>query len=145
MSIMTQFAQDSQGRRFRDVMEDSRIDFAQVLGFFDSADRQRQMIESETIHDRPALAGVIKELEALPTVNHFFETTDGHDTRRFRQAVGVIVRIVMENNGWGTTGEKGSLGTREKVEPHTTTPGAYRNIRGLSKWFTRAKRYQRRG
>lgn len=143
MSLITEFSQDHQGRTFADVMNDPRIDFNAVLVFFDDLDRQRRMIESEVHHDRPALAGVVRELETLPTVDAFFQNNDAHTTRRFRQAVGVIVRIVMEGHGWRTTGRKGSLGTRVKVAPGTTTPGAYRNSGGLATWFTRAERYAR--
>ena len=141
MSLINEFGADHQGRRFSDVMNDQRIDFNMVLAFFDDPGRQQRMIESELYHDRPALAGVVKELEALPAVQAFFENNDAHTTTRFRQAVGVAVRIVMEKHGWRTTGRKRSLGTREAVPPGTTMPGAYRNSGGLATWFTRAERY----
>ena len=142
MPLDQQFNQDAQGRRFADVMADTRISFPAILAFFDDPDRQRRMIESEEHHDRPALAGVICELEERPDVHDFFLNNDGHTTTRFRQAVGVVVRIVMENHGWRTTGRKGSLGLRTNVTPRTTTPGAYHNTGGLALWFTRAERYE---
>lgn len=145
MSLTTEFTQDHQGRRFSDVMNDERIDFNEVLVFFDAPERQQRMIDSELQHDRPALAGVVRELEAIPAVQTFLANYDGHTTTRFRQAVGVVVRIVMEQHGWRTTGRKGSLGTRQAVSPRTTTPGAYRNSGGLATWFTRAERYSRDG
>jgi len=123
-------------------MSDARIDFKIILDFLADPDRQRRMIESELHHNRPALAGIIKELEAQPNVDAFFKNYDAHTTTRFRQAVGVSVKIVMMNNGWKTTGRKGSLGTRAKVSSGTTTPGAYHNNGGLSVWFTRAERYE---
>jgi len=143
MSLTTEFTHDHQGRKFSDVMNDPRISFNAVLVFFDAPERQQRMLESELHHDRPALAGVVKELEALPAVQAFLANYDGHTTTRFRQAVGVVVRIVMEKHGWRTTGRKGSLGTRKAVAPGTTTPGAYRNSGGLATWFTRAERYTR--
>jgi hypothetical protein len=88
------------------------------------------------------LAGVVRELEARPDVHQFFFSHDGHKTTRLRQAVGVIVRIVMEGRGWRTTGRKGSLGVRTNVTPRTTTAGAYHNTGGLALWFTRAERYE---
>ncbi len=142
MPLAEQFAQDRQGCRFADVVGDPRIDFAAILAFFDNASRQQRMAESEEHHDRPALAGVVRELEARPDVHEFFLGHDGHTTTRFRQAVGVVVRIVMENQGWRTTGRKGSLGVRATVTPRTTTPGAYHNTGGLALWFTRAERYE---
>lgn len=141
MSLADQFDQDHQGRKFSDVRKDVRVNFKAVLDFFDTPDRQRRLVESELDHDRPALAGVIREFESQAYVQAFFRNHDSHTTVRFRQAIGVIVRIVMESKGYKTTGRKGSLGTRAKVPPRTTTPGAYSNTGGLSVWFTRAERY----
>ncbi len=140
MSLANDFSNDRQGRRFKDVLHDSRVNFKLVLDFFDNPNRQQRMIESELHHDRPPLAGVIKELEVQPDVNAFFRTNGSQTTRRFRQAVGVVVRIVMEQHGWKTTGRKGSLGSRKKATFGTTSPGV--NEGGLSRWFTRAERYE---
>jgi hypothetical protein len=137
------FNSDKQGRSFADVARSATMPWSSTLQFFDDPERQRRMIESEVHHDRPALAGVIREFEATPPISAYLSATDGHETMRFRQAVGVLVRIVMEAQCWGVTGRKGSLGTRTKVAPGTTTPGAYRNTGGLSLWFTRAERYER--
>ena len=103
------------------------------------------MTEAEAIHGRPALAGVIAELEVLPEVDRYFKGTDAHETTRFRQAVGVAVRVVMEDLGWKGTGRKGSLGVRAKVLAGTTRPGDYQNRPGsLSRWFTKAEHYEPR-
>jgi hypothetical protein len=142
MPLAQQFAQDRQGRRFADVLNDARTSFPAILAFFNDPHRQRRLIESELHHDRPALAGVICELEHRQDVDQFFRTNDGHVTTRFRQAIGVVVRIIMESHGWKTTGRKGSLGVRAKVPSRTTTAGAYHNTGGLAVWFTRAERYQ---
>lgn len=142
MPLAQQFAQDRQGRRFADVLSDTRISFPAILAFFNDPQRQRRLIESELHHDRPALAGVVRELEHRHDVDQFFRTNDGHVTTRFRQAVGVVVRIIMEAHGWKTTGRKGSLGVRVKVPTRTITFGAYHNTGGLAVWFTRAERYE---
>jgi hypothetical protein len=142
MPLLELFRQDHQGRRFTDVLGDHRIPFAEILGFFDDPDRQRRMIESELHHDRPALAGVVRELESRPAVYQFFLANDGHTTTRLRQAIGVAVRIVMQQHGWRTTGRKGSLGVRASVPARTASAGAYHNTGGLALWFTRAERYE---
>jgi hypothetical protein len=142
MPLAEQFATDHQGRRFVDVLNDQRISFPAILAFFSDGDVQRRMVESEIHHDRPALAGVVRELEKRLDVHQFFLSNDAHTTTRFRQAVGVVVRIIMENHGWRTTGCKGSLGVRAKVAPRTTRAGAYHNTGGLSLWLTRAERYE---
>ncbi|MDP2325082.1 MAG: hypothetical protein Q8N51_13780 [Gammaproteobacteria bacterium] len=143
MVTLQNFMADSQGRRFTDVVADSRIPFQHVVDFFNDPARRLRMEDSETHHDRPPLAGVIKEFELDPLVGQFLGGHDGHTTRRFRQAIGVLVRLHMESMGWVKKGEKGSLGRRIPVEPGTTTPGAYVNQGGLSKWFTRAERYSK--
>lgn len=142
MSLPDQFAHDHQGRKFRDVLNDVRIAFDPILQFLDDPGRQQRMLESELHHERPALAGVVRELEDRADVRQFFSNNDGHCTTRFRQAIGVAVRIVMENHGWQRTGRKGSLGVRANVAPRTTRAGAYHNNGGLALWFTRAERYQ---
>lgn len=143
MISKTDFLSDTQGAKFKDVVEDSRVSFLDVIDFFNNEARRTRLCDSETHHDRPALAGVIKEFEAQPLIKQFFETNDGHTTQRFRQGIGVLVRLHMQQIGWHTTGRKGSLGTRVKNLPHTTAPGAYMNHSGLSKWFTRAERYEK--
>jgi len=140
---MQEFLADKQGSRFIDVVEDPRLDFEEVLDFFSESVRQTRMEDSEKHHDRPALAGVVRELENTEPFVSFFRRYDGHTTRRVRQAIGVVVRMLMEKRGWRKTGRKGSLGQRASVRPHTTTPGAYHNTSGLSWWFTRSERYDK--
>src|SRR5436305_783112 len=127
MPLIQQFAQDRQGRRFADVLNDARISFPAILAFFNDPHRQQRLLDSELYHDRPALAGVVRELEHRPDVDQFFRTNDGHVTTRFRQAIGVVVRIIMESHGWKTTGRKGSLGVRAKGPTRTVTAGADHN------------------
>ena len=53
------FLQDRQGKTFADVVNDPEQPFDKVLEFFEDADRQRRMDESELHHDRSPLAGVV--------------------------------------------------------------------------------------
>jgi hypothetical protein len=142
MTLAEQFVRDRQGRRYADLLNDPRIPFPAVLAFFDDPDRQRRMEESELHHDRPALAGVVRELEQRDDLTEFFGATAGHATTRFRQAVGVVVRIVMEGRGWRKTGRRGSLGVPAGPDPDVLMQGARPNAGGLSVWFTRAERYE---
>jgi hypothetical protein len=124
MLRLKDFLGDKLGRRFSDVVTDRRLDFSTVLKHLSDPNLIRRMHDSEDHHDRPALAGVIRELEALPFVQRFFSNHSPQQTLRFRQAVGVAVKILMEKEGRVRTGNKGSL-------DH------------LSRWFTRAERYKR--
>ncbi len=140
-----EFLEDQQGRKFSDVLDDSDQPFDEVLAFFSDPDRQRRMEDSELHHDRPALAGVVREFESQPAVDRFLARQDPRCAKRLRQAVGVVVRIVMEQRGWKKTGKKGSLGVRDHVSKGTRTPVVYHNTGGLAFWFLRAERYARVG
>jgi hypothetical protein len=138
------FLEDRQGRTFADVTNDPEQPFDHVLEFFNDTEHQRRMEEAEIHHDRPALAGVVRELEALKSVDQFLGEQHPRRTKRLRQVVGVIVRMIMERRGWRKTGRKGSLGVRAAVSGRTSRPGAYHNTGGLAFWFLRAERYERK-
>ncbi len=132
------FLEHSQGRTFSDVLNNPNTPFDEVLSFFDNADRQRRMEESELHHDRAPLAGVVRELEALPDISRFLSEVHAKRTMRFRQAIGVLVRMIMEAKGWEKTGRKGSLGVRAAKQSRTPA----HNTGGLAFWFLRAERYK---
>lgn len=140
----TDFRDDRQGRTFADVLGDAEQPLDAVLEFFSDADRQRRMQEAEIHHDRPPLAGVVRELEAQPAVDEFLRSKHPRRTKRLRQAIGVVVRMIMDRLGWKKTGRKGSLGVRAPIPPGTEAPGSYHNKGGLAFWFLRAERYTRR-
>ena len=133
------FLADKQGRTFADVANDPDRPFEPVLEFFSDEDRQRRMEESEIHHDRPALAGVVRELESHPDVARFLKGLHHQKSKRFRQAVGLVVRMIMEARGWKKTGRKGSLGVRAPK----TREVPHHNTGGLAFWFIRAERYER--
>jgi hypothetical protein len=137
----SQFLQDRQGRTFADVFNDPDQPLDQVLAFFSDADRQRRMEESELHHNRPPLAGVVRELESLPDIDRFLASQAPRRTKRLRQAVGVVVRMIMELRGWRGTGKKGSLGVRLAKDSPASSTGAH-NTGGLAFWFLRAERYE---
>jgi hypothetical protein len=132
------FAKDRQGRTFSDVSSSSDIPFTEVLTFFNDADRQRRMIESELHHDRAPMAGVVRELESQAKIDRFLSEVHAQRTQRLRQAIGVLVRMIMERHGWKKTGKKGSLGVR--ALPAKDLPSHNRG--GLAFWFLRAERYE---
>lgn len=132
-----EFLGDRQGRTFADVLDDPRQPFGEVLTFFNDEDRQRRMEESEIHHDRAPLAGVVRELEAVPAIDQFLSGIHAQQTQRFRQAIGVLVRIVMQRRGWKKTGKKGSLGVRAG----SSSKQPSHNTGGLAFWFIRAERY----
>lgn len=132
------FLDDSQGRRFADVLRDDKQPFDDVLQFFNCDKRQLRMEEAELHHDRAPLAGVVRELEAQPTINRFLGSFHPRRSQRLRQAIGVLVRMIMEQRGWKKSGKKGSLGIRAAAEPKAPR----HNTGGLAFWFLRAERYE---
>jgi hypothetical protein len=137
-----QFLEHRQGRTFADVLNDPEQPFEQALAFFNDPHRQRRMEESEIHHSRPPLAGVVRELESVDQIDRFLGTQHPQRTKRLRQAVGVLVRMIMERRGWKKTGKKGSLGVRAARARHSAKPGSYHNTGGLAFWFLRAERYE---
>ena len=133
------FLKHPQGNTFSDVVNDPEQPFDVVLEFFNDETRQRRMEESELHHDRAPLAGVVRELESLPSIDKFLAAAQVRRNTRFRQAIGVLVRIIMEQRGWRKTGRKGSLGVRAARVPGRPA----HNKGGLAFWFVRAERYER--
>jgi hypothetical protein len=133
------FLEDRQGKKFADVLNDPKQPFDTVLEFFNDADRQRRMEESELHHDRSPLAGVVRELESQPAIDGFLSEVHARRSMRLRQAIGVLVRMIMEQRGWRKTGRKGSLGVRAAAD----TQAPAHNTGGLAFWFVRAERYER--
>ncbi len=88
-------------------------------------------------HDRPPLAGVIRELESYPVIDSSLAAKNNQKSTRLRQAIGVVVRMIMEARGWQTTGRKGSLGVRA----NNNSLEFNHNTGGLALWFVRAERY----
>lgn len=131
------FLSDRQGRTFADVLNDPAQPFEEVLAFFSDENRQRRMEESEIHHDRAPLAGVVRELESHPAIDKFLSEIHANQTQRFRQAIGVLVRVVMQRRGWKKTGRKGSLGVRAAASDNKPS----HNSGGLAFWFIRAERY----
>ena len=132
------FLGDRQGRTFADVLNDPTAPFDALLQFFNDESRQRRMEESEIHHDRPALAGVIRELESQPEIDAFLAEIHRQESKRLRQATGVLVRMIMERRGWKKTGKKGSLGVRAKSSQKRPS----HNTGGLAFWFIRAERFE---
>lgn len=135
---LADFQNHRQGRRFPDVVNDTRLDFHRWVEFFNDPARQQRLCDSEIDHLRPALAGVIRELENHPDFRPFLSGHDSSATKRARQAVGVLTGVVMEKLGWSKAGRKGALGHR--AAPRATAEERHR--RGsLSRWFSRAEHY----
>ena len=80
------YLEDRQGVKFADVVNDPEQPFDCVLAFFNDADRQRRMEESELHHDRAPLAGVVRELESQPEIDQFLSGVHSKRSTRLTSA-----------------------------------------------------------
>ena len=115
------FLQDRQGRTFADVVNDPEQPFDAVLDFFNDEDRQRRIGKTEIHHKRARLVELVWELEAQPLIDDFLSSQNPRRANRLREAVGVVVRMVVERLRREKTGKKGSSGVRATVLPRTAT------------------------
>jgi len=100
--------------------------------------RIERMKLAELHFDLPALGGAIKELEGETRIDSYFQSKTVEDSTRFRQGVGVLVMLIMLDEGWEKAGKKGNLGRRD---PNAKKGKQYNTSRSLSKWFSQSERY----
>ena len=116
------FLQDRQGRTLADVLKDPAQPFDEMLAFFNDKNRQLRMEGPGTYHDRTPLVGIVREFEAQPLIDSFLSSKHPRRTKRFRQAVGVLVSMIVELLRWQKTGKEDSSGVRTTLPPRTATP-----------------------
>lgn len=114
------FAADRHGRQFADVIKDQKALTEIVFALVNERGARERMV-MVTVHlGLPALAGIVRALERNSKINDFFSRTQRQGTLRFRQFVGVAVRMTMVGMGFKPRGSKGYL-------------------QSFSTWFTRAE------
>ena len=103
--VATAFRDDPHAAKYRDVVEDHPDAMTRVFAILDDPSHRQQLVAAET-YGRPALSGVVRDIEVDEIVAPVLASAD---SLRFRQAVGVAVRLTMEAMGWATTGKKGPV------------------------------------
>jgi hypothetical protein len=107
---LKEFTDDAQGRKYTDVFASMRVELEAALAVLTRAEVQLRMLDAETHHNRPALAGAIQQIEAHPVVAQLLATAAKNSRDRFKRAIGAAARIVMEGLGWKKTGRKSAIG-----------------------------------
>lgn len=110
---LEEFSGDMQGRTYADVIRSTPAALSNILAILSNPDVQRRLEDAERCHERPALAGAVKEIEADREARRVLCAKDPTRANRLRQATGAAVRIIMEGRGWKKTGRKGSVGVGE--------------------------------
>lgn len=114
------FKRDSHAAKY--VVElDCRPEAAERLFWLLNEPANEQRLVDAEMNGMPALAGIARFLENDPVIGEVLDTDPV--SLRFRQAVGVAIKLKMAKLGWKTTGTKGA-------------------VRG-SRHFTKAERYAR--
>ncbi|MGI8983147.1 MAG: hypothetical protein ACR2HM_01215 [Acidimicrobiales bacterium] len=118
------FLADPHATRYRDIVDSHPEAFARLLVILNDPHQQAQLLAAET-YGRPALSGVVQAVEADECIAVSLASPA---SARFRQTVGVAVRLAMEAIGWSKTGRKGPVrGARyfrraERYEPPAQVP-----------------------
>lgn len=97
-----EFIADKTGVHYIELAKDQA--FLKFLDFINLPERRRRMAESVIDHDRPPLAGIIKDLELQSWFRDYMENHTPKEQLRFKQGIGVVVRMVMESYGFRSEG-----------------------------------------
>lgn len=117
-SLYGEFISDPHGTWFYDL--GPTVEY--LVEFFGERHRLRRMKEAEVHHDRPAIAGVVLELEADQKIRSWVASaTKAPAFHRRLQCLGAVVGFLMRRSGWRPSGRKTTV--------------------GLSHWLTKAERY----
>jgi len=130
------FSADPHAARYRGELEAHPDAFLRLFTLLNSPANEQRLVDAE-MHNLPALAGVVRFIETDPSIAPVLAA--GAPGFRFRQTVGVAVKLKMAKLGWRTTGRKGTVrGSRHftkaehyAVDPETGTDYAKRALSAL--------------
>jgi len=108
------FESDTHGAKYLKVLDAHPSARDRFFHLLNDPCNEHRLVDAEAL-GHPALSGIVRFLDSDPEVGPVVATE-----LRFRQAVGVGVRLKMEERGWAKTGVKGPV---------------------LSPYFSRAERY----
>ena len=118
------FSDDPHAAKYRGELDAHADAFTRLFGLLNDPANEQRLIDAE-MHNLPALSGVVRFIEAEPSIVRILAA--GPPGYRFRQAVGVAVKLKMAKLGWRTTGRKGIVkGARHftKAAHYAADPGA---------------------
>lgn len=102
-----QFADDSHASKYLGVLDAHPDAFEHLLDLLNDSPAEH-LLEHESANGNAALRGIVGRIEADPVL--IAAVAESSDSRHFRQAVGVAIRLKMELLGWTTSGRKGPVG-----------------------------------
>ena len=96
------FTLDPHAAKYRDQLQAHRDAFERLFALLNDPANEQRLIDAE-LYDKPALAGVVRLIEDDPDIATLVESD------RFRQTVGVAVKLKMAKLGWRKSGKKGTV------------------------------------
>jgi hypothetical protein len=100
------FVADRHASAYVPALEAHPMATNRLLGLLNDPENEQRLIHAAEL-EQPALLGVSRFLEADSEIVTVLEL--GSAGYRFRQAVGVAIRLKMEAFGWSTTGRKAAV------------------------------------
>jgi hypothetical protein len=100
------FAIDAHAAKYRAELDAHPVAVRRLLEILNDPAHEQRLVDAE-MHGLPALAGVVRYVESDPDIGLVLHT--GIQSNRFRQTVGVAVKLKMAKLGWIATGRKGSV------------------------------------
>lgn len=127
------FAADTHAAKYLSTLQRSPDAFAHLLDLLNRPETARRMVAMPA--GEPALGGIVELIERDEAIERVI--TAGPDALRFRQAIGVAVRLRMEQLGWAPAGSKGTVrrsrhfGRAERYRPQTDETRQQRALAAL--------------
>ena len=100
------FTNDPHAAKYRGELTRHPEAFVRLFALLNDPANEQRLIDAE-MHDLPALCGVVRFIEADPAIKPVL--AEGRAGYRFRQTVGVTLKLKMAKLGWRTTGRKGTV------------------------------------
>jgi len=100
------FGKDAHAAKYQGELDAHADAFTRLFALLNDPANEQRLIDAE-MHGLPALSGIVRFIETDPTIGPILEA--GSHGFRFRQTVGVAVKLKMAKLGWRTTGRKGKV------------------------------------
>ena len=126
-------ARDAHARRYLSALEANSVPTRRLLDLLNQPENEQRLVDA-SLEGRPALSGVVRVIESDSAISPALVGTAG---RRFRQAVGVAVRLKMDQLGWVPADRPSSVrgsqhfARAERYEPAEVETYADRAVEGL--------------
>lgn len=127
------FEGDSHAAKYLGALQSSPEAFERLLDLLNRPEVARHL--TSLAPGEPALSAIVESIEGDEVIEH--AVSSGPGALRFRQAVGVAVRLRMEQLGWMTTGSKGTVrrsrhfGRAERYRPRSDASAQDRALAAL--------------